>query len=339
MAECTVAKKRFQFLAVSVLLFGMPSLTVRGTPVDKLQYNRDIRPILSDRCFKCHGPDKASRKANLRLDQEADAFGPRKEPSEHAIVPGQPDQSLVVQHIFSSDPDELMPPPDAHLPLSAAEKDKLRAWIAQGAKYEPHWAFIPPPARVPVPSVKDKKWPRNEIDYFILTRLEQEGIQPSKEAGKARWLRRATYDLTGLPPTPSEIDAFLGDPSAGAFGKVVDRLLASPHFGQRMAVPWLDAARYADSYGYQSDQLCPTWPYRDWVVDAFNGNMPYDEFLTEQLAGDLLKRPRRSQRLATRVQSPAPANKRRRQHRGGMARRIRRRSRPDVQLRHSRFDL
>jgi hypothetical protein len=294
-----VAKKSRQIIAGTLALFQGGLILAADPPADTLQYNRDIRPLLSDRCFKCHGPDKASRKANLRLDQEADALAPRKDPTEHAIVPGKPGESLVVRKIFSADPDDRMPPPSSDLALSSREKKTLRAWIAQGAKYQPHWAFIAPAEFVPVPDVKNRKWPRNEIDHFILARLEKERLKPSPEAGKARWLRRVTYDLAGLPPAPAEIDAFLADPSGNAYEKVVDRLLASPHFGQRMAIPWLDAARYADSYGYQSDQLCPTWPYRDWVVNAFNRNLPYNEFLTEQLAGDLLKNPTREQRLAT----------------------------------------
>ena len=175
----------------------------------------------------------------------------------------------------------------------------IRQWIAEGAVSQPHWAFVPLPGSVAVPAVNDRKWPRNEIDQFILARLEAEGLKPSAEADKARWLRRVTYDLTGLPPTPEELAAFVGDKSTGAYEIAVDRLLASPRYGERMAVPWLDAARYADSYGYQSDQLCPTWPYRDWVVGAFNRNLPYDRFLVEQLAGDLLPNPTREQRLAT----------------------------------------
>ncbi len=266
---------------------------------DKLQYNRDIRPILSDRCFKCHGPDKNSRKAGLRLDLPEAAYAERKKTGTFAIVPGKPQQSLVVQKIFARDPEDLMPPKDSNLALTPAEKEKLRRWIAEGAAYQPHWAFIPPPDTVAVPTVKNKQWPRNEIDRFILARLEKERIKPSPEADKIRWLRRVSYDLTGLPPAPSEVDEFVADKSSGAYGKVVDRLLASKHFGERMAVPWLDAARYADSYGYQSDQLCPTWPYRDWVVQAFNENLPYDKFLTEQLAGDLLPNATRRQRLAT----------------------------------------
>ncbi len=278
---------------------GLLALAAFSAQADKLQYNRDIRPILSDRCFKCHGPDSGSRKAKLRLDQPESAFGPRKNPEEHAIVPGQPEKSLLVRRIFTSDQDDLMPPASSHLELSDAEKKMLREWIAQGAKYEPHWAFVPPPAKVAAPAVKNTKWPRNEIDRFVLARLEKAGMAPSPEASKERWIRRVTYDLNGLPPTPGEIDAFLADQSASAYETVVDRLLASRHFGERMAVPWLDAARYADSYGYQSDQLSPTWPYRDWVVEALNENMPYDEFLREQLAGDLLPHATRKQRLAT----------------------------------------
>lgn len=272
---------------------------VELSAAEKVQFNRDIRPILSDRCFKCHGPDKGARKAGLRLDLAEEAYAERKKSGKHAIVPGKPNESLVCLKIVSRDPDEMMPPPDSNLSLSKEEKEIIRRWIAQGAQYEPHWAFIPLADSVPVPSVKKKSWPRNEIDRFILARLEQEGLTPSPDAEKGRWLRRVTYDLSGLPPTVEEADAFLTDTSPNAFEKVVDRLLASKRFGERLAIPWLDTARYADSYGYQSDQLCPTWPYRDWVVAAFNENLPYDRFLTEQLAGDLMPHPTRQQRLAT----------------------------------------
>jgi hypothetical protein len=270
-----------------------------SSAAEKLQYNRDIRPILSDRCFKCHGPDKAARKAGLRLDIAEEAYAERKKSRKRALVPGKPEESLVCQKIFSTDKDEMMPPPESNLSLSAQEKATLRLWIREGAQYQPHWAFIPPPASVPLPAVKNRTWPRNAIDRFILARLEKEGLKPSPEAGRTRWLRRVTYDLNGLPPTPEEVNAFLADKSPEAYERVVDRLLSSKHYGERMAVPWLDAVRYADSYGYQSDQLCPTWPYRSWVVDAFNDNLPFDRFLTEQLAGDLLPRPTRQQRLAT----------------------------------------
>ena len=279
-----------------MLVIGSPLHLFAAT---KLEYNHDIRPILADRCFKCHGPDKGSRKAGLRLDVAEEAYAERKKTHMHAIVPGKPDESLVCQKIFATNADDQMPPPESNLSLSANEKETLRRWIAEGAQYQPHWAFIPPPAVVPVPKVANRRWPRNEIDQFVMARLEREKLSPSPEAGRARWLRRVSLDVTGLPPKPEEIDQFLSDRSADAYEKVVDRLLASPHFGERIAVPWLDAARYADSYGYQSDQLCPTWPYRDWVVNAFNRNLPYDKFLAEQLAGDLLPDARRETRLAT----------------------------------------
>ncbi len=296
-----IATPRFPSRWGHGLLCGILFLIVSSTTEasENLQFNRDIRPILSDRCFKCHGPDKASRKAGLRLDQSEEAYAERKKSGGHAIVPGKPDQSLVCRHIFSKDPDEIMPPPNSNLALNPGEKETIRRWIAEGAQYQPHWAFIPLPDSVPVPAVKNRGWPRNEIDHFILARLEKQGIKPSPEADKTRWLRRVTYDLTGLPPTPAEVETFLTDKSPKSYENVVDRLLASKHFGERMAVPWLDAARYADSYGYQSDQLCPTWPYRDWVVSAFNENLPFDKFLTDQLAGDLLPHPTRQQRLAT----------------------------------------
>ena len=180
---------------------------------EKLEFNRDIRPLLSDRCFKCHGPDKASRKADLRLDQSESAYAERKKSHGHAIVPGKPDQSLLVKRIFSTDEDERMPPQKSNLSLAPEEREKIRRWIAEGAEYQPHWAFIPLPDSVPVAAVKDAAWPRNDIDHFILARLEKEGIKPSPEADKLRWLRRVTYDLTGLPPTLGEVDAFLADGS------------------------------------------------------------------------------------------------------------------------------
>ncbi len=281
-----------------MLCFGLAS-ACGASPAQQLQYNRDIRPILSDRCFKCHGPDKGSRKAGLRLDVPEEAFALREKSHGRAIVPGKPDQSLVCQKIFATNPDDAMPPAGSNLALTPQEKERIRRWILEGARYQPHWAYLPLPRSTAVPEVREKKWERNEIDSFVLARLESEGIKPSREASKLRWLRRVTYDLTGLPPTPAEAREFLADKSRGAWGKVVDRLLSSPRFGERMAVPWLDTARYADSYGYQSDQLCPTWPYRDWVVDAFNRNIPFSQFIIDQLAGDLVAGADESTRLAT----------------------------------------
>jgi hypothetical protein len=293
----TISCRRFPSLLVALSTI---ALAVQQSVVaEKLQYNRDIRPILSDRCFKCHGPDKGSRKAGLRLDIADEAYAERKKSGEHAIVPGKPEASLVCTKVFASDPDDLMPPPESNLALTQKEKETLRRWIAEGAKYEPHWSFIPLPATVAVPNPKSKKWARNEIDRFVLARLEKEGLKPSPEASRERWLRRVSYDLTGLPPSPEEIEAFVNDRASNPYERVVERLLASPRFGERMAVPWLDAARYADSYGYQSDQLCPTWPYRDWVVRAFNRNLPYNEFIRDQIAGDLIPSCSREQRLAT----------------------------------------
>jgi len=263
-----------------------------AAPADKpVQFGREILPVLSDRCFHCHGPDKQENDLRLDVRDSAVEVG--------AIEPGKPDESELIRRILSDDPDERMPPPKSGLTLTAEEKERLRTWIAAGAKYEQHWSFVPLPDAVPVPQVKDTRWPRGDLDRFVLGRLEAIRLKPSPEAEKERWLRRVTFDLTGLPPTLAEIDAFLADKSPEAYETVVTRLLASPHFGERMAVPWLDAARYADSYGYQSDQLSPTWPWRDWLVRALNDNLPFNEFITQQLAGDLLPEATRDQRLAT----------------------------------------
>ena len=289
--------KKLPAIAASLAVF--LGLACQGREAAPLQFNRDIRPLLSDRCFPCHGPDGSGRKAGLRLDLPANAFGPGKETNTHPIVPGKPGESLVVRRIFSRDDAELMPPPGSHPSLSESEKGLLRRWIEEGAPYESHWSAIPLPEKVAVPAVQQTNWPRNDLDRFVLARLEAEQLPPSPEADRRRWLRRVTYDLTGLPPTVAEVDAFVFDNSAAAYERVVDRLQASPHFGERLATPWLDAARYADSYGYQSDQLSPSWPYRDWVVEAFNRNLPFDQFITEQLAGDLLPNATRAQRLAT----------------------------------------
>ena len=262
-----------------------------------LSYNRDIRPILSDKCFACHGPDSAAREADLRLDmpEGTDDY----DGAYFAIEPGDPDASELVSRIFSNKSKLVMPPPAFKIELTDEEKALLVRWIEEGAKYEPHWAFVPVAEKIEPPAVKDEKWARDPIDRFVLVRLEAEGLSPSKEAGPLRWLRRVTYDLTGLPPTPEEIDAFTTDKGGKAYENVVDRLLASPHYGERMAVPWLDMARYADTYGFTVDGYRATWPWRDWVVQAFNDNLSYDQFLTWQVAGDLLPNATREQHLAT----------------------------------------
>jgi hypothetical protein len=256
-------------------------------------FNRDIRPILSDNCFQCHGPDKATRKAKLRLDQETSVFKDRQ-----VIVPGKPDQSEVFQRITAQNDKERMPPASSGHKLTSRQIALVRRWIEQGAKWQKHWSLIPP-HRAELPAVKQKHWPKNPIDYFVLTRLEQEGLKPSPEADRTTLIRRATLDLTGLPPTPAEVDAFLADKSAQAYGKVVDRLLRSPRYGERMASRWLDAARYADTNGYQTDGERIMWRWRDWVIEAFNNNMPFDRFTIEQIAGDMLPEATLEQKIAT----------------------------------------
>ncbi len=257
-----------------------------------VDFNRDIRPILSENCFYCHGQDPSHRKADLRLDQREGAL------SEKAFIPGDPSGSELIKRLFSSDPEEQMPPPDSHRSVTPAQKEKLKQWIAAGAVYDPHWTFTAP-SRPVLPSTSRSGWPRNQIDHFVLHELDAAGLAPSPEADKVTLLRRVTYDLTGLPPSPEEVDAFLADASPIAFDKVVDRLLASPHYGERMALPWLDAARYADSNGFQQDGDTFQWIWRDWVVKSLNADMPFDQFGTWQLAGDLLPDATVEQKLAT----------------------------------------
>ncbi len=282
---------------LSLLLLSAAACAPARAEDPAVTFNRDVRPILSDKCYHCHGPDAETREKGLRFDIREEALKERD--GMRAIVPGKADESDAIIRIFSTDKDEQMPPPKAHLALTADEKKTLRLWVEQGAEYQPHWAFVPLPDKVPTPSVKNETWPRGEIDRFILARLEAENLAPSAEASRERWLRRATFDLTGLPPTQPEIDAFLSDHNADAHERVADRLLASPRFGERMAVPWLDVARYADSFGYQADLDTQAWPYRDWVIRALNDNLPWDQFITWQLAGDLLPNATREQKLAT----------------------------------------
>jgi hypothetical protein len=272
---------------LSLLLLTGASVPVwaDGPLPNTVEFNRDIRPILSDACFRCHGPDAKKRKAGLRLDTESGAFADLD--AGKAFVPGKRQHSLVWQRISASDDRRSMPPKQSPRQLTAREKELIGRWIDQGAKWQKHWAFIPP-RRTPQPPVKRNDWPRNSIDTFILARLERDGLTPSPEADRVTLLRRVTLDLTGLPPTPEEVDAFLSDRSPGAYKRIVDRLLASPRHGERMAIRWLEAARYADTNGYQSDGERSMWRWRDRVIDSFNENLPYDRFTVEQLAGDLL---------------------------------------------------
>jgi hypothetical protein len=262
-----------------------------------VEFNRDVRPILSDKCFVCHGPDAAAKKVPLRLDVEAAAkadLGGGRRP----IVEGDPAASQMIRRITAETPALRMPPAWSGLKLTEREIETLRIWVAQGAKWQKHWSFIPP-ERPPLPAVKNKSWPRTPIDYFILERLEREGLQPSPKASPETSLRRVYLDLTGLPPTPAEIDAFLTDKSPDAYENVVDRLLASSRYGERMAARWLDAARYADTNGYQYDGERFMWRWRDWVIGAFNRNLPFDQFTLWQIAGDMFPNATLEQKIAT----------------------------------------
>ncbi|HXB69389.1 MAG TPA: DUF1553 domain-containing protein [Candidatus Acidoferrales bacterium] len=279
------------------MLFLSAVTCARAAPDPPIQFNRDIRPILSERCYTCHGPDERKRLSKLRLDVEADAKGDRG--GHAAIVPGQPASSELIRRITSTDEAHRMPPAySGAARLSSREIDLLTRWIQQGALWQKHWAFIPP-ARPELPEISDRGRPKNPIDYFVMARLENEGLKPSPEADRRTLLRRVSFDLTGLPPTISEVADYVRDTSPGAYEKVVDRLLASPHYGERMAMRWLDAARYADTNGYQTDAERSMWRWRDWVIDAFNRDMPYDRFAIEQIAGDLLPGATRDQVVAT----------------------------------------
>ena len=279
---------------VILIALTVVAATITAAPIS---FNRDIRPILSNNCYQCHGPDSAARKAKLRLDREADSRAELKGGA-RAIVPGEITESELIYRITTDDADEKMPPADSHRHLTPKQIELLKQWVKEGGKYEGHWAFIPPTA-APFPKVKLKTWPRNGIDHFILARFEAEGLNPSSEADKATLLRRVSFDLTGLPPTLTELDTFLANKSPKAFEKVVDRLLASPRYGEHMARYWLDAARYADTNGYQYDTHRDMWPWRDWVINAYNRNLPFDQFTIEQLAGDLLPNATLQQRVAT----------------------------------------
>jgi hypothetical protein len=267
-----------------------------GEPA-KLDYAQDVRPILSDNCFACHGPDEKQRKAGLRLDVESGMFA-ELESGSVPVVPGKPDESELVFRVEEADPTVHMPPADSGKALTPDQVAILRRWVEQGAPIARHWAFVPP-ARPALPAVSDPDWPANEIDRFVLYRLDQAGLEPSPRASKEALIRRVTLDLTGLPPTPEEVAAFLADDSPDAFEAVVDRLLDSPRFGEHMARFWLDAARYGDTHGLHLDNYREMWPWRDWVIKAFNDNMPFDEFLVEQIAGDLLPGPSPDQLIAT----------------------------------------
>ncbi len=287
-----------RFVALTTLIVFLAAVgNISAAVPEKVRFNRDVRPILSNNCLLCHGPDEKHREADLRLDEREGALADLG--GHAAIVPGKPDASELIKRITSHDDDERMPPPASKKPrLTAEQIGILRRWIEQGAEYEGHWSFLPL-ARVELPAVNDQNWVQNPIDRFILARLEAEGMSPSREAARDVLIRRVSLDLTGLLPTPEEVAAFVSDPDPRAYETLVDRLLASPHFGERWGRHWLDQSRYADSNGYTIDSERTMWPFRDWVIKAVNDDMPFDQFTIEQLAGDLLPNPTKNQLIAT----------------------------------------
>ena len=279
--KTTMKKFMLSILAIWMMISGSRSLAAEK----KIEFNRDIRPILSENCYACHGPDSGARKAGLRLDTEEGAKSSRKGSS--AVVSGKAMESELYKRIIATDAHELMPPPKSNKKLDENQKALLKRWIDEGAKWEGHWAFlsVKKPA---VPKAEDAAFVKNPIDNFILEKQRENSLGHSKEADKITLIRRLCFDLTGLPPTPEQLKNFLADNSAKAYETLVDQLLASPHYGERMAVFWLDLVRYADSVGYHGDQPITVWPFRDWVIQSFNKNIPFTQFTIEQLAGDLL---------------------------------------------------
>jgi hypothetical protein len=289
-------------LSLSIWYATPPTVTDSPRPAPKAQaqaidFRRDILPILSNKCFTCHGPDNATRKGKLRFDQREHALKPGRSGSA-AIIPGNADDSELVHRILAENDDERMPPIKSGKALTAREKELLQRWIADGAEYQMHWAFIKP-ARPKAPTVKNRRWVKNEIDAFILAKLEAVGLEPSPPADRITLIRRLSFDLRGLPPSVAEVDAFVADTSDDAYEQLVDRMLASPHFGEKMALQWLDLARYGDTSGYHMDSTRQMWLWRDGVIDAFNRNMPFDQFTIEQLAGDLLPHSANQQKIAS----------------------------------------
>ena len=274
-------------------------ISASAISAEDLRFNRDIRPILSENCFFCHGQDPKHREADLRLDQRSEAI--KDNDGVFAIVPGHPEKSEILKRMVSHDPDDQMPPPESNRKVTPAQIELIRRWIAQGAPYEKHWSFVPP-EKASAPKLNDASWARQPFDRYVLAKLETEKLQPSAEAKPATWLRRAAFDLTGLPPTPAEIAAFEADAAKrgeAAYAAAADRLLSSTRFGERLAQDWLDVARYADTHGFNNDSSRSMWRWRDYVIESFNANLPFDRFVTEQLAGDLLPKPTADQRLAT----------------------------------------
>jgi mono/diheme cytochrome c family protein len=281
------------FMTAAAASLLMPRAAAEQSAAKPVDFNRDVRPILSDNCFACHGPDDKQRMARLRLDTKEGAMS-----KPGVIVPGDAAGSKLIKRITSKDPATRMPPVDSGHSLTDAQIATLTRWIDEGARWSAHWAYQPI-TRPDPPAVTDAAWPRNAIDRFVLARLEREGLRPAAEADRATLLRRVSLDLTGLPPTPQQLDAFIADRSPDAYERQVDRLLASPHYGERVALMWLDLARYADTHGYHIDSHREMWPWRDWVIRAFNDNKRFDQFTIEQLAGDLLPNATTEQKIAS----------------------------------------
>ncbi|MEX0936971.1 MAG: PSD1 and planctomycete cytochrome C domain-containing protein [Pirellulales bacterium] len=281
------------WIATAVLLFA----PVRASEPAQVDFAREIRPLLSSKCFACHGPDENHREAGLRLDQQIGATA-ELESGSRAIVLGDSGESEMIRRVAEEDPFVRMPPAKSGEPLSADQIDLLTRWVEQGAPWSQHWSYVPPEPP-PLPEVAQKKWPRGGIDYFVLARLESDGLAPSPEADRHTLIRRVSLDLTGLPPTPEEVEQFIDDPRPDAYARLVSRLLDSPAYGERWARVWLDLARYADTNGYEKDARRTIWRYRDWVIDGLNRDMPFDQFTIEQLAGDLLPEPSLDQIIAT----------------------------------------
>lgn len=295
--EATVLMNQRTISILGVALVTAVQLHLSAADVSSPDFTRDVRPVLSRHCFKCHGPDDAARKSKLRLDVREEALRPAKSGA-LALVPGKPAESELVRRIFESDEAEVMPPPSTKDRLTLVEKEMLRRWIVAGAEYKQHWAFVPP-VQSPYPLVRQTAWPRNGIDHFILARLEKEGLAPSASADRYRLVRRVYVDLVGLPPTPDEADTFVKNRSEDAYEKLVDGLLASPRYGERWGRRWMDLARYADTNGYEKDRQRTLWPWRDWVIQSLNADMPFDRFTIEQIAGDMLPNASADQIIAT----------------------------------------
>ena len=286
------------------ILLTLILVSTSNLSAQQIDFNRDVRPILSNNCFQCHGPDEAARQADLRLDT-ADGIAQMREPA--LIVKGDALNGEFIHRITATDKDLKMPPANSNRELSEVQIATLKRWIEQGAEYSVHWSFTPP-AKSDFPDTTNKAWTRNAIDHFILGKLEQEGMKPSNQASRDKLIRRLTFDLTGLPPTPEEVTDYLADESEDAYEKVVSRLLKSTRYGEHMAWTWLEAARYSDTNGYQGDRTRSSYFWRTWVIEAFNNNMPFDQFSLEQIAGDLLESPTTSQMIATGFNRNHPLN-------------------------------